>query len=491
MKKTWLIALSLVLWLSVLAGCNPTKNIPTQTNLNTNNNKWWFNVKNITVYVDKNCEDSNIPQCKTQNIKKWFAQNLSGTQVDVLYTDDKINKEINKVKETTPLLIIPENKLSKFWAEAEWIKKQAKKEWNNYLIPLYGWIAGEENLCNDGKDNNKDGRVDAKDPTCFKMDVLSSSKCKKQYCNPQLFKNIFIWYSINIIDVNTQEWKQIYDKLKQLNGQQYLPTFLFNKQKNYIDKMKQFVKEHKENCKYKYQINIPQFKYDPSIEACSTNCNASPACKKILSCNKTDKPKVELFVMSYCPFGTQAEKWILPVVNLLKNKIDFKIKFVNYSMHGKKEIDENNLQYCIQKEEPTKYNTYLTCFLNAWKQKDCITKAKLDMKKENACIENVKKQFKTEENYNNQASWLNGRFPRYEVYNDLNIKYWVQGSPTLVINWIKVESGRSPQAYLKTICSAFKNPPKECNQQLSNQSYDPMWWWTQNGKAAPAWSCGK
>jgi hypothetical protein len=67
--------------------------------------------------------------------------------------------------------------------------------------------------------------------------------------------------------------------------------------------------------------------------------------------------------MSYCPFGTQAEKGILPVVNLLKDKIDFKVKFVNYAMHGKKEIDENNLQYCIQKEEPNKYNSYLTCFL--------------------------------------------------------------------------------------------------------------------------------
>jgi len=29
---------------------------------------------------------------------------------------------------------------------------------------------------------------------------------------------------------------------------------------------------------------------------------------------KTAKPKVELFVMSHCPYGTQAEKAMIPVV---------------------------------------------------------------------------------------------------------------------------------------------------------------------------------
>jgi len=56
------------------------------------------------------------------------------------------------------------------------------------------------------------------------------------------------------------------------------------------------------NCKYKYQLSIPSFKYDPSLEACATDCNASDSCKKLLTCNKSDKPNVGLFVMSYCPF---------------------------------------------------------------------------------------------------------------------------------------------------------------------------------------------
>lgn len=35
---------------------------------------------------------------------------------------------------------------------------------------------------------------------------------------------------------------------------------------------------------------------------------------------KSDKPKVELFVMSHCSYGTQIEKGIVPVAKLLRDK---------------------------------------------------------------------------------------------------------------------------------------------------------------------------
>jgi len=42
---------------------------------------------------------------------------------------------------------------------------------------------------------------------------------------------------------------------------------------------------------------------------------------------KSNNPKVELFTMSHCPYGTQIEKGILPVLETLGDKIDFKLKF--------------------------------------------------------------------------------------------------------------------------------------------------------------------
>jgi len=447
----------------------------------------------VTLYIDKNCEDAKIPQCQSELWKKQFDQLLKGAPYKVEYINDKNIDDIKKVASVTPVLAIPAKDLSYFGPDANEIKKVAKFANDTYFTPIsaYGWIPGEENLCNDGKDNNGDGKIDAQDPTCFKMDVLSSSNCKDQYCNPDALKNMFMGYNINIVDYETDEGKKLYNELVKTNWTQYLPTFLFNQKKDYLNEMRGLVKEIN-LPNYKYQINIPSFRYNPVIEACKKDCNASPSCKNlVLECAKTDKPNVDLYVMSYCPFGTQAEKGILQAVNKLKGKINFKVKFVNYAMHGKKEIDENNLQYCIQKEEPEKYNDYLTCFLEAWNSQDCIKKANLDMNKINKCIEEVKSTFKTEEDYNNKQTWLNGRFPQYRVYDEENKKYGVQWSPTLVINGIKVQpTSRSPQAYLDIICKAFKNPPKECSEPLSNQNYDPMWGWTQNGKAAPAGSCG-
>ena len=56
--------------------------------------------------------------------------------------------------------------------------------------------------------------------------------------------------------------------------------------------------------------------------------------REVSNIPKKDKVDVELFVMSYCPYGTQVEKGILPVLDLLGDKINFQLKFCDYAMHG-------------------------------------------------------------------------------------------------------------------------------------------------------------
>ena len=172
---------------------------------------------------------------------------------------------------------------------------------------------------------------------------------------------------------------------------------------------------------------------------------------------KSDKPKVELFVMSYCPFGTQAEKGILPVFSALGNKIDGNIRFVHYTMHGEKEDTENFRQICIREEQGTKFNAYLQCTLNSTSTSApadpaaCMTKLGIDSAKVASCITGKAADY-------------------YAVDSQLSKQYGVQGSPTLVINGVEVSSARSPAALLATICSAFNNAPAECSQQLSSSN---------------------
>lgn len=193
---------------------------------------------------------------------------------------------------------------------------------------------------------------------------------------------------------------------------------------------------------------------------------------------KTDKPDVKLFVMAYCPYGLQAEKMYLPVYNLLKDKATMGIYFVNYAMHGKIEVDENLRQYCIQKDQTDKYSAYLQCFVDsaaptasgvAADYATCLTKAGVDKAKLNSCVASADTQFNVTKDYTDKSTWISGTYPKFEINNDLNEKYGVQGSPTIVINDKEANvSSRSPQSFLTTVCAAFNNPPDECKTAVSS-----------------------
>ncbi len=203
------------------------------------------------------------------------------------------------------------------------------------------------------------------------------------------------------------------------------------------------------------------------------------------SAPKSDKVDVKLFVMSYCPFGFQAEKMYLPVLKLLQNKANMGIYFVNYAMHEKQEVDENTLQYCIQKEQNNKFADYLTCFIDKNESAKCLDKVGVDKTKLNACISATDKEFGITAKYDDKASWLNGRFPIYPVHEELNTKYGVQGSPTIVINDTVIDlADRSPEAFKTAICNAFNNAPEECKTTLDKTSPQPGPGWTAPTAAA-------
>ena len=224
------------------------------------------------------------------------------------------------------------------------------------------------------------------------------------------------------------------------------------------------------------------------IAPATTTASTTPA-QQTPTVPKTAKPKVELFVMAYCPYGTQNEKGLLPVMNLLKDKADFQIKFVYYIMHGQKEIDENTLQYCIQKEQSSKFISYLTCFLNASDSAGCLVKSGVDKTKLNACVATADTQFSITKNFNNKASWLSGQYPLYDVNKAENDLYGIGGSPTLVINGVEV-AARAPAKILAAVCSGFTTQPAECTQTLDSSDPSPSFGYNPSDGSATTATCG-
>ncbi len=94
-------------------------------------------------------------------------------------------------------------------------------------------------------------------------------------------------------------------------------------------------------------------------------------------------------------------------------------------------------------------------------------------------------------NLEDKSSWLNGRFPKFMIHDEDNLKYGVQGSPTLVVNGQKAESGRDAQNILDVVCGAFTTMPEECNTDMSvyGNPAPGFGFETQGGSATSA-GCG-
>jgi hypothetical protein len=199
----------------------------------------------------------------------------------------------------------------------------------------------------------------------------------------------------------------------------------------------------------------------------TTNTNTNTQTPEVV---KSDKPKVELFVMTECPYGTQAEKGIIPVLELLGNKIDAQISFVHYFMHGDKEEQETYTQVCIREEQADKYMAYLSCYLEDGNSSRCIDKVKVSKTKLSSCVKDKAKNYYATDSAASEAAG-------------------VSGSPTLVINGQIVNSGRSSSAFLQTICSAFNTVPSECSEVLSSTNPSAGFGTSASGSNTAA-SCG-
>ncbi|MFC1599037.1 hypothetical protein ACFL2U_03480 [Patescibacteria group bacterium] len=204
---------------------------------------------------------------------------------------------------------------------------------------------------------------------------------------------------------------------------------------------------------------------------------------------KSDKPSVELFVMSHCPYGTQIEKGMLPVVDLLGDKIDFELKFCDYAMHGQTELDEQLNQYCIQKDQNDKFQAYLKCFLEASDGSGCLSKTSINTSQLNECVSQTDKEYGVTAKFEAKEGWK-GNYPPFDVYGEDNTKYGVQGSPTLVINGTQSSAGRDAQSLLNAVCSAFNTMPDECSQQLDSTTPAPGFGFEGSGSASAAAGCG-
>jgi len=192
---------------------------------------------------------------------------------------------------------------------------------------------------------------------------------------------------------------------------------------------------------------------------------------------KSEKPEVKLFVMSFCPYGNQAEEVAKPVVDLLGGVVEIEPRYVIYenyasgypnycldkenkycSMHGINELNQDIREICVYKNQKDKF----------W---DFVLEVNKSCSAEN--VETCWKQAarKTGVNINAVLACQKENGQKYTAEEkELDQKYNVSGSPTLVINGVRYSGPRTSEGYKKAICGAFETQPKECEMTLSSEN---------------------
>lgn len=89
----------------------------------------------------------------------------------------------------------------------------------------------------------------------------------------------------------------------------------------------------------------------------------------------SNKPVLELFVMSHCPYGIAAEQLMASVLNAFTDSIDFRLHFIAaysnnqlQSLHGAEEVNEDMRQLCAMKYYPNSYFNYILCYDDLYAQ---------------------------------------------------------------------------------------------------------------------------
>jgi len=183
---------------------------------------------------------------------------------------------------------------------------------------------------------------------------------------------------------------------------------------------------------------------------------------------KTDKPVVEAFVFTYCPYGLQFQKALAPVYDLLGDKADINLVQIG-AMHGEYEKIEALRQLCIQDNYgKDKLWAYLNKFMGNTSigscsgDSACLTPL-LDPLMESLSID----ADKIADCMDNDAEAL------YSADGARASSLGISGSPTFVINGVEVQVGRTPEAIKTAICGAFTTAPSECDTVLSSSAMTP------------------
>ncbi|MFC1774774.1 hypothetical protein ACFLZN_00480 [Nanoarchaeota archaeon] len=157
---------------------------------------------------------------------------------------------------------------------------------------------------------------------------------------------------------------------------------------------------------------------------------------KVVDDKTTEKlVRLDMYVMSQCPYGVQAEEGFAPVAMEFADVLDYNIEYIGsysgdnfQSLHGEPEWKGNMVQLCVKKHSPNKFVEFVSCMNknpqaipNNWEA--CSTELSLDTQLIKACYEGLE------------------GIDLLKASNDASQAAGAQGSPTIKLDGADYMSG--------------------------------------------------
>ncbi len=330
-------------------------------------------------------------------------------------------------------------------------------------------------------------------PIKVPVTVVADKRCEERGCDPKRFL-AFITHTmegaeVKELDYSDAEGKAIFEK----SGEQFLPIAIFGKnvekEENGYKRLKRRLKPIEGSDELIYPLGRT---WDPKAEVCDdgedntgngkTDCE-DESCQGKKICREEVANKVNLFVMSQCPYGVRTVDAMEEVVKNFgkdRKKFNFQLEFIGRnvdgkltSMHGEKEVQENLRQICAQKHyaKDYKFMDYVLCRNKAYQE----NRGKEEEGAWEACATGgiaaapIKKCSEGDEGQELLAA-------SYQLAGDLGIT----GSPNWLLNNKYDMRGRAPEGIKAAFC-AKNEGVAGCENTLSAG---------ESGKPVPAGSCG-
>lgn len=313
------------------------------------------------------------------------------------------------------------------------------------------------------------------DPSCsnipkpveIQVKVLTSSDCGN--CDTSqimgVTQQLFPGATFEFFDLANGEGEDLVDEY----NVQVLPAYLFGQDIHSTNSWRT-------NTQIRGYFEATDTGYKLKAQATGASYNVDPEARAEALANLgivtgDNKPQIDFFVMSYCPYGNQAEEAIFPVFEKLQGSADFNPKYVIYdnyasgypeycldennvycSMHGIQELNQNVRELCV-----AKYYGMTEWF-------DFVLKMNSDCNYENAdsCWSAVAEtlDLDTETIATCEAEEA---IDLLESSVSMGNTLGVRGSPTVFIDGNQYGGSRTANGYLGALCAAFENAPEACD----------------------------